>query len=698
VIPAPGLSKPVQYLKGVGPRRAQALKNLGIETVGDLLNHFPREHEDRTEKVPIGKAQPGAECTLQGKVEGFEVLPAGKNLAVGKALLKDETGYIWAVWFRRTTPRYDVFESLSRQLSKGAVVMVHGPVERNFHEMQVRVDEHEVVGGADAKTLHVGRLVPVYPLTDGVDARWLRELVWDVLQEHGAEVRDYLPSAFLEKHRLAALPWAVQRIHFPTAWTDRDQARRRLAFEEFFFLELALGLARGRREEGPPAAPCTPTREHLTPFRATLGFELTRAQKHVINEIFADMARPKPMSRLLQGDVGSGKTVVALSAMLLAVENGRQAALMAPTEILAEQHFLTLHKFLGRLPLRWGVFTRDLKGKRKAAQLEELRSGKMHIAVGTHALIQEDVEFHKLGLVVIDEQHRFGVRQRAQLQLKGEAAHVLIMTATPIPRTLALTFYGDLSASVIDELPPGRPALTTHWTLEDNALAAVRRAVEQGRQAYVVYPLVDESDKLDLLAAVHEWERLRTAVFPDRRVGLLHGRMKSAEKEDTMSRFVAGDLDILVATPVVEVGIDVANATVMVVMNADRFGLSQLHQLRGRVGRGVHPSACYLVSDPKSQDAAHRMRLICANVDGFKLAEEDLKLRGPGEFLGENQHGLPPFKVGDLVKDGPLIEEAREAAFGLLQTDAQLESPELQPFADELKRRFAGKLQFGQVA
>ncbi len=690
--------KPVQYLKGVGPARAEVLKKLGILTVGDLLFHFPRAHDDRTEKVPIAKAQPGTDKTLRGRVEGFEVLPVGRNLAMGRALLGDGTGYIWAVWFRRATPRYDVFASLSRRLVKGTPLMVHGATERVHQETQIRVEEHEILSDRQDQPLHVDRLVPLYPLTEGVDARWLRELIWRALQEHLPFVRDPLPASFLQDHRLIPLAQAVRGFHFPATWAERDQARRRLAFEEFFFLELALARARRQRQEGPPAPPCKPSRVYLTPFRNGLGFDFTASQKQVINQIFADMAGKKPMNRLLQGDVGSGKTVVALSAMLLAAENGLQAVLMAPTEILAAQHFLTLDRFLKGLPLRRALFTRDVPKKQRTLQLKELEEGRIHIAVGTHALIQDNVAFHKLGLAVIDEQHRFGVRQRAQLQRKASAPHVLVMTATPIPRTLALTLYGDLSVSTLREMPPGRAPLTTHWTLEDNAFAAVRRAVERKQQAYVVYPLVDESDKLDLRAAVKEWERLRTRVFPDFCVGLLHGRLKSEEKETAMARFASGEIQVLAATPVVEVGIDVPNATVMVVMNAERFGLAQLHQLRGRVGRGTEPSACYLVSDTTSPDASQRLKLLCSTVDGFKLAEEDLKARGPGEFLGEAQHGLLPLKVGDLVKDTPLIEEAREAAFRMVQEDPSLEKAPHRAFREELRARFAGRLFFGQVA
>ncbi|MGQ0644009.1 MAG: ATP-dependent DNA helicase RecG [Elusimicrobiota bacterium] len=691
------LLKPVQYLKGVGPRRAERLKLLGVETVGDLLNHFPREHDDRTRKVPIAKARPGPAVTLQGVVEGFEVSQAGRGLLLGQAVLRDDTGAIVATWFRRASPRYDPFEGLARQLARGAPLLVHGSVDYSFRRLQIRVEEHELLRDGSNAPLHVNRLVPLYPLTEGLDARWLRELVWEALAAHAGEIADGLPEDFRKRYGLAPLSWAVRRFHFPDGWDERAEARRRLAFEEFFFLELALAGARERRSAGPPAAACAPTRAYLTPFRAALGFDFTPAQKRVINEIFADMAGDAPMNRLLQGDVGSGKTVVALSAMLLAVENGRQAALMAPTEILAEQHALTLKKFLRDLPLRWALFSRGVPKKQRLEQAERLAAGDIHIAVGTHALIEEGVAFKELGLAVVDEQHRFGVRQRAVLRGKARAPHVLTMTATPIPRTLAMTLYGDLSVSAIDELPPGRPPIVTRWTTEGEALAAVRRAVSEDGRAYVVLPLVEESEKLNLRAAVKEWERL-VKIFPDVKVGLLHGRLKPEEKEKAMAAFKAGETRILAATPVIEVGIDVPEATVMVVMEADRFGLSQLHQLRGRVGRGRRASACFLVCRPTAGPAAERLRLLCRISDGFRLAEEDLKLRGPGEFLGEAQHGLPALKVGNLVTDGELIAEARRAAFDLAREDPALARPENAPFREELKRRYAGRLNLGEVA
>ncbi len=695
---ANSLQKPIQYLKGVGPRRAQCFRKLGIETVWDLLNHFPREHQDRTKQVPIVRACSGSVQSLTGVVHDFDVVPVGRNLSMGRALLGDPTGSIWAVWFRHSSARYDPFTGLRRQLVKGASILVHGRVERNYRQLQIRVDEYEVLKPGDRSVKHIGRIVPVYDLTEGIDARWLRELIWDVLEKNHGGVYESLPEFFIRENNLASLSWAIRHIHYPASWKDVQKAHERLSFEEFFFLELALAHVRQGRLSGPPAVPCSLTRCLLTPFRQALGFDFTTAQKRVINEIFSDMAKNKPMNRLLQGDVGSGKTVVALAAMLLAVENGQQAALMAPTEILAGQHFLTLEKMLKGLSVRMSLLTSDVSKKNKFKKIEDLKTGKVQIAIGTHALIQENVFFQNLGLVVVDEQHRFGVRQRALFQRKAQAPHVLIMTATPIPRTLSLTLYGDLDVSVIRQLPPGRPGIVTHWTSEKEALVSVHQAVNTGKQAYIVFPLVDESDKLNLRAAVKEWERLKTSVFPGLSVGLLHGRLKSAEKEKTMAGFASGEIKILAATPVIEVGIDVPNACVMVIMNADRFGLAQLHQLRGRVGRGKHLSECFLVSHSKSPDPVRRLNLMCETSDGFQLAEEDLKMRGPGEFLGEAQHGTPLLKAGDLVKDVAIIEKAREKAFLVMREDPCFGNPKNHIFRDTLRSRFANRLFFGQVA
>lgn len=688
------MDRSVQFVGGVGPARAKTLTKLGLLTVGDLLRHYPRTHEDRRLSRPESWGAPGTAVAVVGEVKDFQVSGGGKDLLIGRALLAREGKPFEALWFRRRSFRFDPFDGLKKKLIPGARLFVYGPWQYGPRGLEIRVEDHDFP--TPEPSPHMDRLAPVYDLTEGLDGKWLRGMVWKV-RGLVTEVPDVLPVALREKHRLLTLSEALGEFHFPGDSAVLERARRRLAFDEFFTLEVALARVRECREGGPPAPVCRPTRTLLSPFRKVLGFDFTPAQKRVINEIFNDMALARPMSRLLMGEVGSGKTVVAVAALLLAVEAGHQAALMAPTEILAEQHAHGLSRFLKDLPVRWALLTGGRKNAESRRHREALAAGEIQIAVGTHALLEDQVAFKDLGLVVIDEQHRFGVDQRATLGAKGIAPHVLLMTATPIPRTLALTVYGDLSVSVIDQLPPGRPVITTHWSKEAEALSAVRRAVAQGRQAYVVFPLVKESERLDLKAVLVGWEQLKAA-FPGIPVGLLHGRLKSAEKEAAMSAFSRGELKILAATPVIEVGIDVANATVLVVMNAERFGLAQLHQLRGRIGRGIHPSSCHLVSGAPSQDAAERLKLLCQVRDGFKLAEEDLRRRGPGEFLGEAQHGLPEFRVGNLAGDGPLINEAREAAFALIQQDPKLTQPEHRALAQDVFRRFAQRLRFARVA
>lgn len=688
------LDRPVQFLAGVGPARAKLLAKLRLTTVGDLVLHYPRTHEDRHLARPGAWGAPGAAVAVEGEIRDFQVSTGGKDLLFGRAVLATGSKLVEAVWFRRRSFRYDPFETLKKKLLPGVKLFVYGPWQFGPRGPEVRVEDHELV--TDNVSPHRNRWVPVYDLTEGVDGRWLRGLVWSVRGAVG-EVPDPLPESVRAQNDLVPLARALEDFHFPVDLAARDRARRRLAFDEFFTLETAMARVRRERNDGPPAPTCRPTKQLLSPFRQAMGFDFTGAQKRVINEIFEDMALAKPMNRLLMGEVGSGKTVVAVSALLLAVESGRQAALMAPTEILAEQHAHRLERLLAGLPVRWTLLTGGRKSAESRRQREALAQGEIPIAVGTHALLESQVTFKDLGLVVIDEQHRFGVDQRAMLGSKGVSPHILLMTATPIPRTLALTYYGDLSVSAIDQLPPGRPPIVSRWTSETEALSGVRRAVQEGRQAYVVFPLVEESERLDLKAVLKGWEHLKGA-FPDTTVGLLHGRMKSAEKEAVMGSFARGETKILAATPVIEVGIDVANATVLVLMNAERFGLAQLHQLRGRVGRGVHPSACYVVSGSPSLDAVERIKLFCRTSDGFQLAEEDLRRRGPGEFLGSAQHGLPEFRVGNLATDGALISEARSAAFRLIQEDPNLTQPEHRALAADVARRYAHRLHFARVA
>ena len=689
---------PLRFLKGVGPERSKALRQLGLETVQDLLFYLPRAHEDRRIVDDPGRVPPGAKAALAGVVQTFEVSSAGKDLSLGRAVCRGAAGPFEAVWFRRRSYRYDVFQNLTQQLIPGVRLAVFGPLERGPRGWSVRVEDFELPPADGGALLHVGRWTPVYELTEKVNGRWLRGVAAAALQRWADRVPDPLPDALRRSQDLDPLARSLREFHFPSDEAARDRARRRLAFDEFFLMELAMAKVRRRRHDGPPAVPCAPTRRLLTPFRERLGFEFTAAQKHVINEIFADMAEARPMSRLLLGDVGSGKTAVAFSALLLAIENGAQAALMAPTEILAEQHAHGAARLLEGLPLRWALLTGGRTAAQKKRDREALERGDIDLAIGTHALLEEGVSFRRLGAVVIDEQHRFGVAQRAALSAKGPAPHALLTTATPIPRTLALTLYGDLAVSVLDQSPPGRPGIVTQWSPEPTAWGAVRRAVAQGRQAYVVFPLVEMSERLDLRAVLDGWKRLKDEVFGGLSVGLLHGRLKSRDKEAAMNAFARGETQILCATPVIEVGVDVPNATVMVILNAERFGLAQLHQLRGRVGRGRHASECHLVSHLKDTEAAVRLRLLCRESSGFRLAEEDLRLRGPGEFLGEAQHGAPVFRAGNLVIDGEIIEAARQAAFQTVEEDPDLRRTEHRGLAAALRARFGQKMNFGRTA
>jgi len=679
---------PLESLPGVGPARAKRLAKLGLKTLGDLVFHLPRSHEDRRFKAPSLWGLQGTPVAVAGVLKSFEVSSAGKDLLIGRAALDVGRTLIEALWFRRRSFRFDPFTSLKKVFVAGTSVAVFGPWQRGIRGPEIRVEDHEAPW-TGAPSFHMDRWTPVYDLTEGVDSRWLRGLIGRALAQC-PPMPEVLPEGLRAEEDLMLLASAYNEYHFPSTLDSSKRARARLAFDEFFFLELALARVRQNRCTGPSSPLLKPTRHLLSPFRETLAYQFTGAQKRVINEIFRDMEGPQPMNRLLMGDVGSGKTVVAVSALLLAVENGYQAVLMAPTEILAEQHAQGLALLIKGLPVRVALLTGGRSAKVKKSDGDACSSGDIQIAVGTHALLQESIEFKNLGLAVIDEQHRFGVLQRATLVAKGVSPHTLLMTATPIPRTLALTLYGDLSVSVLDESPPGRRPIVTRQATEAEILSALKRAAAEGRQGFVVYPLVEESEKMDLRAVKEGQQRLQNAL-PGLTVGLLHGRMKSAEKDAVMKDFSKNKIQILAATPVIEVGIDVPNATVMAVMNAERFGLAQLHQLRGRVGRGPHPSACYLVSDGPAL-GGERLRLLCETSSGFVLAENDLRLRGPGEFLGSAQHGLPHFRAGNLATDAEIITKARHRAFRLLEKDPHLAHPDHQSLAHRLHQQFAHRL------
>jgi len=692
-IPAPpgrSLEDDIQFLKGVGPAGARTLGRLGLRTAGDLLRHYPRRYEDRRSFRRIADLRPGEWAVFAGRVAAADkVATSRRGFTVTRVLVDDGSGAVLLVFFQQPY-LVQVFEEMAR---RRAVVAVYGQVRRSgFGPAEIERAEWEELG-EEGDALSVNRIVPVYPATEGIRQGRLRRIVHGALQSHLPAVLECLPSWIRTRHGLLGAREALRAIHFPESFEERDAARRRLVFEEFFLLQVALARRRlaataqqhGARFEAPP--------ERIAALlRRILPFELTRAQVRAIADIAADVASGHAMNRLLQGDVGSGKTVVALAAILMAVESGFQAALMAPTEILAQQHAIVLGRMLEPL----GIPVTLAIGSLGARAKEEARAriaGGAPVAVGTHALIQEGVEFPRLGLAIVDEQHRFGVLQRQALHRKGERPHVLVMTATPIPRTLTMTLYGDLDTSLISELPPGRKPIRTHWRRRDQAgqvYAGMERLLREGRQAYVVCPLVEESEKLQARAATQLAEHIRREVLPSWRVGLLHGQLRPDEKEAVMRQFKAHEIDVLVATTVIEVGIDVPNATVMVIEDADRFGLAQLHQLRGRVGRGEHASYCILLADARSEEARARMQVMVETTDGFRIAEEDLKLRGPGEFFGTKQSGMPELHIADLLHDVEILDETRRAAQELVAGDPNLAREEHQPLRLAVERGRAG--------
>jgi ATP-dependent DNA helicase RecG len=680
------LSNSVQYLKGVGPKRALFLERLGLRTLEDLLYYFPRDWQDRRETKDLSLPTATGLVVAKGRVVRSGLFPAGRSLALFKATIATGEKKIEATWFKHLNRRFDVFAGLKNEVSSGTDLWIIGRAEPSLVGIrEILVDEHYLL--ADERwTIHVDRLTPLYPLTEGVSQRFLRELVHQVLLEGGAQAPDALPASLISRRGLLAVPQALHGIHFPGSQAELDAARTRLAYDELLLLELAWILKRRQTREVNKGFAYTVKRTLLTPFKERLGFELTNAQKHVINEIFEDLRKTYPMTRLLQGDVGSGKTVVALSALLLAVENGHQGAFMAPTEILAEQHFATMSRYLQGMPVKIALLTSRVKAKEREKILAGVRSGEVQILVGTHALLESEVQFPKLKLAVIDEQHRFGVRQRATLRQKSSMLDLLIMTATPIPRTLALALYGDLDVSTLDQMPPGKVTAETFLAPESEALEHLKAEVAKGRQAYVVYPIIEESSRLDLQSAKAEFERLKEGPLKGLKVALIHGALAGKQKAAVMADFADKKTDVLIATPVIEVGIDVPNATVMIIQNADRFGLASLHQLRGRIGRGSHASRCYLVGEAKTEQARTRLQTLVDSADGFRIGEEDLKLRGPGEFLGTAQHGSLTLKVADLVKDAPLLKLAREDAEGMLSEDPKLAAP---PHAALRKRLIA---------
>lgn len=727
---------PIQFARGVGPKRAQLLERLGITTVEDALWYLPWRYEDRSVVTPMGRLVVGQLATVCGTVQSSRLKRAARRrLSILEVTVEDNTGSVHAAFFNQPY--------LETQLQAGRRIMLSGMVSarrKGWTDLCLESPQYEVLGDEQDQPLHVGRIVPIYHETKGLTSRQFRTIIRGLLDQYVAGLQEVVPAALLAKLGFPSIQAALPDVHFPPSPVhqagqashvsmealDRGvtPAHRRLAFEEFFVLELALALRQQTVKEEVKGIRFDAGAQLAGRLRALLPFQLTAAQERVLSDIQRDMASLQPMNRLIQGDVGCGKTVVGLMAMVIACGSGYQAALMAPTEILAEQHFLTLRPILEALGLTAVLLKSGGSAKAKSAALAQIESGAAHIVIGTHALIQKGVQFARLGLAVIDEQHKFGVLQRKTLLEKGYHPDVLVMTATPIPRTLAMTVYGDLDISVIDALPPGRRPIRT-WLFGESqrrrAYQFMQDEIQAGRQGYIVYPLVEESEKVDLQAAIQAAERLQAKEFRDARVGLLHGRLKADEKERTMAAFKAGEIQILVATTVVEVGVDVPNATVILVEHAERFGLAQLHQLRGRVGRSALQSYCLLVASGRrtaedreelsfqgrtrsrgegagASPSRQRLTALVNSTDGFVIAEEDLRIRGPGEFFGVRQWGLPELRVANLVRDALLLELARREAFALLAADPHLSAPRHRALRAVVLRRWRDKLDLGSVS
>ena len=648
-------------MKGVGPAVGKLLNHCGIETVEDFLFYFPRIYDDRRNLPPISHLEPNAVQTCVGTINYLSESQTKGHVAMIKCLISDATGSLVAIWFNQPF--------MKKVLKIGQKILVKGKVEHNAYtnEVQMGVTETEV-------HLHIGEIVPCYPLIEGLHQYKMRQIARTVLDDYLQGLTDPCPNP-----KLMNLKDAVKNLHFPKDSESYTHARHRVVFDEFFYFQLALARKQTHYQKKLGFKLKTDG-EKVSAYLKNLPYTLTQAQMRVIQEIGKDVALDHCMNRLLQGDVGCGKTDVAVMAILFAIESGKKAAIMAPTEILAEQHFYKFSKYLSPLNIPIVLLTGKIKSKERKKALEILKNGTPCVAIGTHALIQDPVEIPGLGLAVIDEQHRFGVMQRILLSQKSENPHALFMTATPIPRSLMLTCFGDLDKSIIDEMPPGRKPAKTSCVKEADLPKVYnfcRTLLQRGEQIYIVYPLVEESETLDLKSATEGWEELQKTVFADYRVGLIHGRLSPAQKAEVMDNFKAGKLQVLVATTVIEVGIDVPNASMMVIHHAERFGLSQLHQLRGRIGRGASDSYCFLIAKPKTDGAKKRLKAMVDTHDGFKIAEYDLSIRGPGDMLGTKQAGLPEFKLADLIKDEKILLAAREAAFDLVRRNPDLSENKL---------------------
>ncbi|SJP58534.1 ATP-dependent DNA helicase recG [Clostridioides difficile] len=677
------LYKDVQYVKGIGPKKADKLNKLGIFTLKDLLYYFPRQFEDRNNLKKIAQLEDGEKVTIKAVISSINTFRPKEGMTLTKIDVKDETGSAKLVFFNKSY--------IKNTFRPGDSILVFGKVKKKFNNLELTSCELEYLTNSPKNTC---RFMPVYQLTYGVTNKEIMSIIRTVLEDKDLIIQEYMPQRIIEKYRLCSIDFAVRNIHSPSSKESLKIALYRIVFEELLILQLGLFVFKSGRnkEDGIKFE----TSKDLKKIISALPFKLTKAQNRALDEIIQDMNLEKIMNRLVQGDVGSGKTVVALLALANCVLNGYQGALMAPTEILAGQHYISLTESLKDFGINVGLLIGSLTKKQKDTVLEQIKNNEIDILIGTHALIEDKVEFNNIGLVITDEQHRFGVMQRSKLSLKGANPDILVMTATPIPRTLALILYGDLDISIIDELPPGRQPIETiaiEKSKRDRAYNnLVRREVESGRQVYIVCPLVEESEAIEAKSAVELVEELRAEYFHDLRLGLLHGKMKSSEKDEVMGLFKNKEIDILVSTTVIEVGVNVPNATLMIIENAERFGLAQLHQLRGRVGRGNHKSYCVLIYDSKTDVCRQRMAIMEETNDGFKISEKDLEIRGPGEFFGTRQHGLPELKVANLFKHIKILKLAQQEARYILGEDNNLQLKENMALKKEIIDKFKDTL------
>jgi ATP-dependent DNA helicase RecG len=686
----------VQYVKGVGSARAAQLNKIGIYTVEDLLEYIPRRYLDRSTILTISQLSEGEDTTVVGRIIKIKMIPRPHQRLI--VTIYDRTGILDGVWFNQVDYFSRIFKEDQEIAFSGKIGFYRG--------WQIVHPDFDIIEESKEQ-LHTGQIIPLYPSGEelrskGLSSRGFRRIIHHALEKYGDQIRENLPENLISQYRLFTKTDALRKVHFPEKMDEISAPLRRLKYEELFYLELLMALRHFNQRSPVKGTIMKTSGEIIKKVLDKVPYELTGAQRRVLYEIYDDLKSGHPMNRLLQGDVGSGKTVVALITALIAIENHHQVALMAPTEILAEQHFLNMKDLLSQTDIHPALLTGSLKASEKSAIQEKLQAGKIVLIIGTHALLQEKVEFKNLGLIIIDEQHRFGVLQRGELIKKGWNLHVLVMTATPIPRTLAMTLYGDLDTSIIDEMPPDRQPIITAWRTEKklpDVYKFLREKITSGEQAYIVYPLVEESEKIDLKAATESYHYLQEKIFPDFRISLLHGRMKAEEKEAAMLKFKSGQIQILVSTSVIEVGVDVPTSTIMLIEHAERFGLSQLHQLRGRVGRGKKKSYCILITPPKINETAQsRMSMMEKTGDGFLIAEEDLRLRGSGEFFGTRQHGLPDLKYSDLITDQKIIQTARKDAFALIKKDPQLRLPENLPVRNFFLRKYVKKYKMIQIS